>query len=329
MADSPTESYDICIIGAGPTGLFAAFYAGLRQMSVKILDSLETPGGQLATLYPEKYIYDAPGFSRILARDLVANLLEQANQYRPAYALGERVRHLHQRAGQFEIETDRSAHHAKSILIAAGIGSFLPRRLSLADVETYENAGLHYFVRRINDFQGRRVLIVGGGDSAVDWANTLEPVARSVTLIHRTDKFRAHESAVAKLLAGSARVLTFHELSSLAGRPALSAATLYDNRSKCHQTIEVDAVLVNIGFQSTLGPIAGWNLELDRSQIKVDHTMQTTRPGIFAAGDVCTYPGKLKLIATGFGEACTAVNHARQFTDPTARVFPGHSSEKQ
>jgi thioredoxin reductase (NADPH) len=178
----------------------------------------------------------------------------------------------------------------------------------------------------VEDFRGKRLLIVGGGDSAVDWANTLAEVTAEQTLIHRRDAFRAHEDSVAQMFAGRTRVLTFHELRGLAGEGRVRQATVYDNKSKKEQLLEVDEVLVNIGFESSLGPIAEWGLDLQGGQIVVDHTMMTNRPGIFAAGDVCAYPGKLKLLATGFGEACTAVNHAKRFLDPEANVFPGHST---
>jgi ferredoxin/flavodoxin---NADP+ reductase len=322
------DPVDLAIIGGGPTGLFAAFYAGLRQMSVNIIDSLETLGGQLVTLYPEKYIYDVAGFPKVLAKDLATNLIEQGTQYNPQISLGEQVRTLEFDSARriFTIYTSRSEHQARAILIAAGVGSFVPKTLALPDADRFVGAGLHYFVKAIEPFAGKRVLIVGGGDSAVDWANMLTPVAAKVTLIHRRDQFRAHEDSVLKMRASSAEILTFYELKSLAGDGHVKHATIYDNRSKTEKTIEVDDVLVNIGFESSLGPIAGWGLEIEGGQIKVDSMMQTTRPGIFAAGDIAAFPGKLKLIATGFGEACIAVNFAKHYLDPAANVFPGHSS---
>jgi thioredoxin reductase (NADPH) len=319
---------DLAIIGAGPTGLFAAFYAGLRQMSVKLLDSLEILGGQLTTLYPEKYIYDVAGFPKILAKDLAAALVDQAMQYNPTICLGEQVQKIDfDESGRFyTLTTPRHAHRARSIIISAGIGAFQPKTLSLANAKGYEGKGLHYFVKEIAALKGKRILIVGGGDSAVDWANMLSPIAASLTLIHRRDHFRAHEDSVVKMRHSSCRIKCFYELKSIAGDGRVSHAVIYENRTKHEEALEVDEVLVNIGFVNALGPIKEWGLHLEGSAIKVDYQMQTNRPGIFAAGDICTHPGKLKLIATGFGEASTAVNFAKHFLDPKAHIFPGHSS---
>jgi thioredoxin reductase len=318
---------DLIIIGGGPTGLFAAFYAGLRGMSVKIVDSLGALGGQLTTLYPEKYIFDVGGFPKILAKDLVKNLVEQCEQFHPKVCLGERVDKLDQGSDKiFSLQTSKATHRAKTVLIAAGVGAFSPKTLPLENAVHYEGNGLHYFVTMLEVMRGKRILIVGGGDSAVDWANTLSPLAASITLIHRRDQFRAHEEAVAQMKRGTTKILTFHELRSIDGDGLIEKAVVYDNRSNAEQTIEIDALLVNIGFHSALGPIAEWGLEIEDGSVKVDQTMQTNRPGIFAAGDIATFPGKLKLIATGFGEACTAVNFAKHHIDPHAKVFPGHSS---
>jgi thioredoxin reductase (NADPH) len=323
------SAVDLAIVGAGPAGLFAAYYAGFRQMSVKIIDSLEILGGQLTTLYPEKYIYDVAGFPKILAKDLAANLVEQGLQYGAQTCLGEQVRTLEfdQASRIYTIHTSRGVHPAKAILIAAGIGSFTPKKLPMANAAEYEGRGVAYFANSLDDYRGRRVLIVGGGDSAVDWANTLAPITASQTLIHRRDGFRAHEQSVALMRAGPTKILVFHELRSIAGNGQVERATIYDNRSNHEQTLEVERVLVNVGFETSLGPIKDWDLDILGGQIKVDSMMHTSRSGIFAAGDVCTYPGKLKLIATGFGEAATAVNHIKQYLDPAAKVFPGHSSE--
>jgi thioredoxin reductase (NADPH) len=308
--------------------LFSALYAGLRQMSVKLIDSLEQLGGQLTTLYPEKYIYDVPGFPKILAKDLAAGLITQAMQARPTLALGERVGNLlfDSDGSHYVITTDKAEHCARAVLIAAGVGAIEPKRLALSAAERFEGKGLHYFVRDAEAFRGRRVLIVGGGDNAVDWANTLWPITKSLTLIHVRDVFRAHESCVELLRSSPADVRPFHELNDLGGQGRVEEAVIFDTRAKRTQTLSVDAVLINIGFESSLGPIRHWGIELDRSAIRVDPTMRTSRPGVFAAGDVVTYPGKLKLIATAFGEAATAVNHAKRYLDPAANLFPGHST---
>jgi ferredoxin/flavodoxin---NADP+ reductase len=325
VSDSPVG---IAIIGGGPTGLFGAFYAGMRGMSINIIDSLDVLGGQLATLYPEKYIYDVAGFPKVLAKDLVKNLVEQAMQYKPAVSLGEKVQTLEfdEMTRTYTIATSGPAHRARSVLIAAGVGSFVAKTLPLPEAPAYVGHGLHYFVKELEPFRDSRVLIVGGGDSAVDWANTLCPLAKQITLIHRRDQFRAHEDSVTKLRCSSVAIKLFYELKRIEGNGRVERAIVYDNRSKAEQTMDVDHVLVNIGFDSSLGPLAHWGLELEGGQIKVDSMMQTSRPGIFAAGDICTFPGKLKLIATGFGEACTAVNFAKHYLDPKANIFPGHSS---
>jgi thioredoxin reductase (NADPH) len=322
------EIVDVAIVGAGPTGLFAAFYAGLRQMSVMILDSLEILGGQLTTLYPEKYIYDVAGFPKVLSKDLSNGLVEQALQYQPRVCLGEQVMQLdYDEAGKaYSIVTPKGKHQARSIIVSAGVGAFQPKTLGLPNAHGFEGHGLHYFVKDLASFAGKKVLIVGGGDSAVDWANMLAPIAGQLTLIHRRDQFRAHEDSVVKMKQTSCNIKTFYELKSIGGNGRLQEAVVYDNRTKHEETLAVDDVLVNIGFVNSLGPIKSWGLEIEGSQIKVDSMMQTNRPGIFAAGDICIYPGKLKLIATGFGEACIAVNFAKHYLDPAANIFPGHSS---
>ena len=322
------DPVDVAIIGAGPTGLFAAFYAGLRQMSIKLLDSLEILGGQLTTLYPEKYIYDVAGFPKVLAKDLSAGCVEQAMQYKPTVCLGEQVRQLafDEESKIYNLITPKGNHPARSIIISAGVGAFQAKTLPLANARGFEGRGLHYFVKDLSSFRGRRVLIVGGGDSAVDWANMLAPIAGALTLIHRRDQFRAHEDSVEKMKQTCCNIKTFYELKSIDGNGRLERAVIFDNRTKAEQTLEIDDVLVNIGFVNSLGPIKDWGLQIEGSQIKVDSMMQTNRPGVFAAGDICTYPGKLKLIATGFGEACIAVNYAKHYLDPSANIFPGHSS---
>lgn len=327
MSDT-TDITDLLIIGAGPTGLYAAFYAGLRGMSVTLLDSLPIPGGQLATLYPEKPIYDAPGHPEILAKDLVDHLLRQAMHYRPALCLAEQVQRLDfdPQTEICSVTTSRTTHRARAILIAGGIGAMQPQRLAIPGADRFEGRGLHYSVADPEQFRDQRVLIVGGGDSAIDWANHLADVTARQTLIHRRDRFRAHQAAVEQMHAGPTRLLTFHELKSLHGDERITQATLYDNRSNAEQTIDVDAVIVNVGYINSLGPLAEWDLEIQRGSIVVDAQMRTNRPRVFAAGDITTHPGKLKLIATGFGEAAIAVNFACHDLNPDAPVFPGHST---
>jgi thioredoxin reductase len=321
------EITDIAIIGGGPTGLFAAFYAGMRQASVKVIESMPQLGGQLAALYPEKYIYDVAGFPKVIAQDLVNNLVEQANYFKPIWCLDEKVlqvKKLEERL--FEIVTQKQTHLARAVIITAGCGAFEPRKLDIPGTERFESTNLHYFVKDKQAFAGKDVLIAGGGDSAVDWALMLEPIARSVTLIHRRDKFRAHEHSVEKMLASRVRVITPREIEELHGEDRIEQVTIVDKKSGAREILSVDAVIVSFGFVSSLGPIKEWGLEIENGAIKVNSRMETNIPGIYAAGDIATYPGKVKLIAVGFGEAPTAVNNAKQYLDPEARLQPGHSS---
>lgn len=326
-SEQSTNIVDIAIIGGGPAGMFAAFYGGIRQASVKIIESMPQLGGQLAALYPEKYIYDVAGFPKITAGDLVNQLKTQLQHFQPEVCLEEKVQRVTKLEERlFEIETDRGIHHAKAVVITAGVGAFEPRRLELPEAAQYEKANLHYFVTDLNQFAGQHVLISGGGDSAVDWALMLEPIAASVTLIHRRDKFRAHEHSVENLMKSKVRVLTPHEITALHGEGTINKVTLAHVDTKESEDIAVDAVIVNFGFISSLGPITQWGFQIEKGSIVVDSRMETTIPGIFAAGDVTTYPGKLKLIAVGFGEAPTAINNAKVYLDPKAKLSPGHSS---
>ncbi len=323
------DIYDVTIIGAGPTGLFAAFYAGMRTMKTKIIDALPEPGGQLMALYPEKYIYDAPGFPRIVAKDLVKNLLEQCMQWNPSMVLGERVLRLEQAAeGHWVLTTDKGTHLSRAIIIAAGVGAFAPNKLNAPGVNELEGQAVYYFVKEKAAFQGKDLLIVGGGDSAVDWALNLQDVARSITVIHRRSEFRAHESSVAEMMNSKATVLTPYEVKEVAGDGRLERVTIYNNKSNDEQTLDVDAILVNIGFKADIGPIREWGLNLDKRGVVVNYRMETNLPGIYAAGDIAAEEVKMNLIATGYGQAAMAVNVAKNYIDPKASIFPGHSSEK-
>lgn len=327
--DSSGDIYDVTIVGGGPTGLFAAFYAGLRQMKIKIIDSLPQLGGQLAALYPEKYIYDVAGFPRVLAKDLVAYQVEQALQYDPTVCLEEKVTNVARDAdsGILTVTTDKATHLTKTVVIAAGVGAFMPRKLDVPRVEELVGKGIQYFVTDTSGFAGKRIVIVGGGDSAFDWALGLHEQAASCMLIHRSDRFRAHEDTIVKVLQSSTDVRSFHELKAVHGDDRLEAVTIFDNRTGEEFFIPCDNLLLNIGFLTNLGPIKEWGLTIDKNAVRVDETMQTNIPGVYAAGDICTHSGKLKLIATGAGEAATAANYAKTFVDPASKLFPGHSSE--
>jgi thioredoxin reductase (NADPH) len=318
---------DIVIVGGGPVGMFAAFYGGMRQATVKIIESMPQLGGQLSALYPEKEIFDVAGFPRVKAQELVDRLREQLDLFKPEICLEEKVlnvRKIEERL--FEVTTDRTVHHARAVIITAGVGAFEPRKLELPGAEAYEGVNLHYFVNDMEKFRDKRVLISGGGDSAVDWALMLEPIASSVTLVHRRDKFRAHQHSVEKLKASSVNIITPAEIEALSGSGRIERVTLKHGRSGETTEHEVDAVIVSFGFVSSLGPIEEWGLQIESGSIVVDSRMETSIPGIFAAGDIVTYPGKLKLIAVGFGEAPTAINNAKVYIDPTAKLSPGHSS---
>nr|NNM91020.1 NAD(P)/FAD-dependent oxidoreductase [Bacilli bacterium] len=325
--------YDITIIGGGPVGLFASFYAGIRDASTKIIDSLPQLGGQLAELYPEKYIYDVAGFPKIRALDLIHQLTEQMMQYNPQVCLNEKVVSVVKREEDhvFELTTDRGhVHQSRAVLVTAGIGAFTPKSLPVANVEQYEGKGIHYYIDDLSKFADTNALVVGGGDSAVDFALMLRRVCKSVTLIHRRDQFRAHEENVKTLLASDVHVKTFYELKAVHGDDGrLKQATIFDNRTKEEETIDVDVVLGTLGFSASLGPILEWGLDIEDNAIVVDSRMGTNVPGIFAAGDIVTYPGKIKLIATGFGEAPTAINNAKIYLDPTSKLHPGHSSSRK
>ncbi|MBP3038632.1 NAD(P)/FAD-dependent oxidoreductase [Bacillaceae bacterium Marseille-Q3522] len=320
--------YDITIIGAGPTGLFTAFYGGLRQASVKIIESLPQLGGQLATLYPEKYIYDVAGFPKIRAQELVNNLKEQMSMFQPKVVLEQAVQTLEkQEDGIFKLTTDQEVHFTKSVIITAGNGAFQPRRLNIENANQFEKTNLHYFVDDLNKFAGQNVVLFGGGDSAVDWAVMLESIAKKVTIVHRRDKFRAHEHSVEKMMQSKVIVKTpFVPVELISEDNKIKQVVLQEIKGDKKEVIDTDSVICNYGFVSSLGPIKDWGLEIIKNSIVVNSKMETNIPGVFAAGDVCTYEGKVKLIASGFGEAPTAVNHAKAYIDPDAKIQPLHST---
>jgi ferredoxin/flavodoxin---NADP+ reductase len=342
------DIFDLSIIGGGPAGLFAAYYAGMRRMRVKIIDSLDELGGQLTALYPEKYIFDVAGFPKVMAKDLAGRLIEQAMQYSPALALGEVVQTLEEmrnaecgmrkgdEAGHaagvelpvYRVTTDKGVHYTRTLLICAGAGAFSPRKLNVAGAAELEGRGVYYAVRNKAEFAGKDVLVVGGGDSAVDWSLNLQDVAGAITLIHRRNVFRAAEHNLRRLQATAVSILTFWELREILGEEGrVTGAVIEYNQTQEVRRLAVEAVLAQIGFNSSLGAIKHWPLVIEHGGIKVNHVMETNMPGIYAAGDVAAYEGKLKLIATGFGEAAIAVNHAKTRIVPGAKMFPGHSSE--
>jgi ferredoxin/flavodoxin---NADP+ reductase len=317
---------DMLVIGAGPTGLYAAYYAGFRGMSVAVMDSLPELGGQVTALYPEKLIHDVAGFSAIKGQDLVDALAEQAASAHPTYLLGHRAEDLNVEDGAVTVTSHRGeAVAASAVLITGGIGTFTPR--PLPDAEFFQDRGLVYFVPRLDALAGQDVLIVGGGDSAFDWAMSLEPRARSLTLIHRRATFRAHQGTVDAVLRSSVRVLTPYEVAKIHGDGRVEAVEVFDNRTGERQRLDVQTVVAALGFTADLGPFTRWGLRQEKRHIVVDAAMRTSLPRVFAAGDIVTYDGKVKLISVGFGEAATAVNNAATVVRPGAHVFPGHSTE--
>jgi len=320
--------YDVTIIGAGPTGLFTAFYGGMRQASVKIIESLPHTGGQLTALYPEKYIYDVAGFPKVRAQELVDRLEEQASMFNPEIVLGQAIENLERlEDNSFKLTSNTGEiHYTKTIIITAGNGAFQPRRLNVGDSEKYEGINLHYYVKDMSQYKDKNVVLLGGGDSAVDWALMLEKVAKKVTLVHRRDAFRAHEHSVEQLKASSVEILTPFTPSDIVATDKINRIILDEVKGERKLEVEVDDLICNYGFISSLGPIKEWGLEIEKNSIVVNSKMETNIPGIYAAGDICTYDGKVKLIVTGFGEGPTAINNAKNYIDPKARIQPKHST---
>jgi thioredoxin reductase (NADPH) len=325
------DIHDITIIGGGPTGLFGLFYAGMRGASAQIVDALPDPGGQLTALYPEKLIFDVGGFPRVLAKDLVQSLVDQAKQFGGTFHGGQRVTALVETNGHLELVTETDRFPTRSVVIAAGIGAFSPRKLPQACAAAWEGKGISYHVGDPAAYAGKHVVIIGGGDSAFDWADQLVSRAAGLTLVHRSDRFRAHAATVASVRAAAASgrttVLTFHELHDvIAPGGAMTEVELRDVKAKTTHRVKADCVLAMLGFVSDIGPLAEWGLTLEKDEIVVNSEMHTGRAGVWAAGDITVYPGKLNLIATGFAEACTAVNQAVHWIYPEKKVNPGHSS---
>lgn len=327
------EMKDITIIGAGPTGLYALFYAGMRGVSAQVIDALPEVGGQLAALYPEKLIFDVAGFPRVLSKDLVAGLSDQAAQFGNPLHLNRTVTGLDDVDGHFVVRTSDGDFPTRAVVIAGGIGAFSPRKLPQTATHPWYGKGIDDVVLDPARYTNKRVLIVGGGDSAFDWAQQLRPRAAHVTLIHRSDRFRAHQATVDDVQAAAARgdktdVMTFHEIVDVTSSDGsvVSGAVIRATKDKSTRTIDVDVILPMLGFVSDMGALAAWGLSLEQDEIIVTSQMEAGRPGVYAAGDITTYPGKLKLISVGFGEAATAVNQAVHWIYPDKKVSPGHSS---
>jgi thioredoxin reductase (NADPH) len=326
------KSVDLLIVGAGPVGLFGAYYAGVRTLSTAVLDSLEEPGGQITAMYPEKAIFDVAGFPAIKGRDLVEQLLQQAAPHNPDYLLGHQALGLERLIGDpqdgqpaFAITTSQGLRiECRAIVITGGIGTFTPRPLPAG--EEYLGRGLHHFVPDPSAYEGQNVVVVGGGDSALDWALMLEPIAKSVTIVHRRAEFRAHPHSVKLLEASAVTMLTDAQISGVRGDPEVSEVDVAFKNGDS-QTLPCDKLVAALGFTANLGPLMEWGIDIQKRQIMVDTMGRTTVAGIYAAGDIIDYQGKVKLIATGFGEVATAVNNVAAYLNPKVSAFPGHLSD--
>jgi thioredoxin reductase (NADPH) len=323
MADGHHHQTDVVIVGAGPVGLFTVFECGMVRLRCHVVDVLDDVGGQCTALYPEKPIYDIPGFPKVDAAELVVRLRAQAAPFKPVYHLGEQVQALEALSGGFwKLTTSKgTVIQARAVIIAAGVGAFGPNRPPLDGIEAFEGTSVFYYVTQREAFRGKRIVIAGGGDSAVDWALSLSEIAAHVSVIHRRDRFRAAPESEARLKAlakaGKVELVVPYQLHSLDGANGALSAVNVTTLDGAEKKIPADVLLPFFGLSMSLGPIAEWGLALERNQITVDPaTAQTSKPGIFAVGDVVAYPGKLKLILTGFAESAIAARSAYALVHP-------------
>jgi thioredoxin reductase len=327
------ETVDITIIGAGPVGLATAFWAGMRQASCRVVDSLPELGGQCTTLYPEKWIFDVPGHPRILASELVEKLRVQAlEQFDVPVHLECTAHSISYDGDEIVLHTDDGELRSRTVIVAGGHGAFEPRRLPTSDVDMapWEGHGAHYLVGDKNDFAGRRVVIVGGGDSAFDWVVNLVETAARVTLVHRREGFRAHEATVAEVMdhvdAGRVDLRVPYVIRRVHGDAVIEAVELHHNEGGAVETLACDAVLLQLGFVTKLGPLKDWGFAIEKGSLVVDPLMRTNLDRVWACGDITTFDGKLKLIATGFAEAAIAVSQAVHHIRPETKIQPAYST---
>lgn len=318
---------DIAIIGGGPVGLFGLYHTNLRKLSARLFDSLPEPGGQVTALYPEKSIFDVGGYPKVTGRELVERLCEQSIRENASVNFGEKVTGLAPAGDHWLLTTHAGTYEARSVVITAGIGAFNPKKIGVPGEAEFEGRGVQFFVRSLEALRGKRILIVGGGDSAVDWANTLAPIAQ-VRLIHKLPKWQAHEESVEIMHRSGIWIGQPWELHEIRGDERVRSAVIGEMGSDRTETVDLDEIVICIGFSTDLGPIKGWSLPIKGGQIEVGWQMKTPLPGVFAAGDVVTYPGKTKLIALGFGEVGMAVDSAVHHLYPDRRITTMHSSDR-
>lgn len=325
MTDASTKSVDLLIVGAGPVGLFGAYYAGVRTLSTAVLDSLEEPGGQITAMYPEKAIFDVAGFPAIRGRELVEQLVAQAAPFSPNYLLGHQAVGLERGSdGTFVVTSSKGVRiECRAIVITGGIGTFTPRPIPTGG--EYLGRGLVHFVPDPSAYVGQDIVVVGGGDSALDWALMLESIGKSVTVVHRRAEFRAHPHSVELLKASTVTMLTDAQVAAVRGADTIVEVDV-DVAGEI-KTLPCDKLVAALGFTANLGPLMEWGIEIRKRQIVVDTMGRTSVPGIYAAGDIVDYEGKVKLIATGFGEVATAVNNIAAYLNPSVSAFPGHLSD--
>jgi thioredoxin reductase (NADPH) len=328
---------DVAIIGSGPVGLFAIFECGMLKMHCHVFDALDKTGGQCRALYPEKPIYDIPAYPKITGEELADNLYEQAKSFNPNYHLSQKVigiKQLCDLGKKWQITTDKGVEViAKSIIIAAGVGAFGPNKPPLANIEDFEENCIHYYVKSRQIYKGKKILIAGGGDSAVDWVLSLSEIAEKITVVHRRAKFRASPESEARMYelakSGKVEILTPFQLHSLHGKNGKLESVTIESMEGDQKTIDTDFLLPFFGLSMNLGAIAEWGLGIEKNHISVDQsTSKTNRDGIYAIGDISSYPNKLKLILTGFAEAAQAAHSIRKFLYPDEIVHFEYSTTK-
>ena len=335
MHENPGEIRDITVIGAGPVGLSTAFWAGMREATSRVVDSLPQIGGQLTALYPEKWIFDVPGHTKVLAKDLVEELRRQAlEQFDVPVHLETTIQTIEWEDDIVVLNTNNPDHpqlRSRAVIIAGGHGAFEPKRLPGFDMSPWEGRGAHYLVGSKSEFAGKKVLIIGGGDSACDWVVNLLHTAESLALCHRREGFRAHEATVGQVMSAAADGhLDLHvpyQVRAVMGNGAIERVRLCHSENESDEIeIEVDAVLLQLGFKTALGPLKDWGMEISKGAIVVDPVMKTNLPGVWACGDITTFEGKLKLIATGFAESAIAVAQAVHSFRPEMKIQPKYST---